>query len=273
MPSNKQRRQAAQRHLQRQLERRAEQARKRRRNLLIGVTALAILVVVGAALLVTGLGGDDDTATADSGSTVSTAPLSPGVVDGADGSCDFTADTSGNPNLTDVGVPPAEVTATGTETLAMTTNVGAVGLTLDRAAAPCAAASFDFLISQGFFDGTPCHRETDSEGLKVLQCGDPSGTGSGGPTYDYPTQVTGAETYPRGTLAMANSGQGFDGSQFFLVYGDSQLPASYTVVGTIDEAGLAVLDTIAANGNDGANGANDGAPTQPVTIESMTVVA
>jgi peptidyl-prolyl cis-trans isomerase B (cyclophilin B) len=130
-----------------------------------------------------------------------------------------------------------------------------------------------YLAGQGYFDDTVCHRQTDSEGLQVLQCGDPSGTGTGGPAYEFPTQVTGAETYPRGTVAMANSGQGFDGSQFFLVYGDSQLPPSYTVLGTIDEAGLATLDTIAANGNDGSNGPGDGAPTQEVRIQSLVVAA
>jgi peptidyl-prolyl cis-trans isomerase B (cyclophilin B) len=84
--------------------------------------------------------------------------------------------------------------------------------------------------------------------------------------------VTGDETYPRGTIAMANAGQGFDGSQFFLVYGDSlENNPNYTVVGTIDEAGLGVLDAIAAKGIEG--GATDGAPTTPVTIESMTVVS
>ena len=97
------------------------------------------------------------------------------------------------------------------------------------------------------------------------------GTGAGGPTYAFPTDVDGDETYPRGTVAMANSGQGFDGSQFFLVYGDSQLPPSYTVVGTVSDAGLKVLDTIAANGNNGANGQGDGAPNKKVTISSMTV--
>ena len=107
----------------------------------------------------------------------------------------------------------------------------------------------------------------------MLQCGDPGGTGTGGPGYTFPTQVTGSETYPRGTVAMANSGSGTDGSQFFLVFGDSTLPPNYTVVGRIDDPGLAVLDTIAANGNDGANGTGDGAPTQPVTITAMTPVA
>ena len=238
MPTNKQRREAAQRRLQRQLERREELARKRRRNLLIGVTVLAVLAVVGALFVITGLGDDDS---ADTAGQASDNPTCTFVPDGTDS--------------TDVGVPDGEdVPTTGTAALTMTTSAGAIGLTLDQAGAPCASASFVHLTEAGFFDGTPCHRETDSEGLKVLQCGDPTGTGTGGPGYAFPTQVSGDETYGRGTLAMANSGQGTDGSQFFLVYGDSQLPPNYTVVGTIDEPGLAVLDAIAGKGNDGYNG-------------------
>ena len=153
----------------------------------------------------------------------------------------------------------------------MVTNFGAIGLTLDHQGAPCASASMVYLAQQKYFDNTSCHRETSSAQPKVLQCGDRTGKGTGGPGYHFATHVTGKETYPRGTLAMANSGQGFDGSQFFLVYGDSQLPPNYTVVGTVDAAGLKVLDTIAANGNNGANGQDDGAPNKPVTITSMTV--
>jgi len=275
VPSNKQRRQAAQRRLQRQLERRAELARKRRRNVLIGISAAAVVLVAGVVLLLTGIGGDDtDTAAAEPTASSPAAPT-PGVVDGSDGTCDWTpADTTTNPNLqADTGTPPVEVTPTGSTEVDVTTNLGPIGLTLDNANAPCAVASMVYLAGQGYFDDTVCHRETDSEGLKVLQCGDPSGTGAGGPAYQFPTQVTGDETYPRGTVAMANSGQGFDGSQFFLVYGDSQLPPDYTVLGTIDEAGLATLDTIAANGNDGSNGPGDGAPTQEVRIQSLTVAA
>ena len=263
MPTTKQRRQAAQRHLQRQLERRAELARRRRRNLGIVATVVAVLVVVGAVLLINGVGGEDDPGN-DAAATPTTAA--------AGGTCQFTVEEGGEATES-VGTPPAEPPTTGTTQLTMTTNFGPIGLTLDRAKAPCAAASFVHLTEAKFFDNTICHRETDSEGLKVLQCGDPTGTGTGGPGYRYPTQVSGDETYPRGTLAMANSGQGFDESQFFLVWGDSQLPADYTVVGTIDEAGLATLDAIAANGNNGANGPGDGAPNQEVRIESITVVA
>ena len=261
MPNNKQRREAAQRRLQRQLQRREELARKRKRNWLVVLTVLAIVVVAGGISLAAGVFGGDDKGSVAADPTTS-------------GACQFTSAGSGNSNLKDVGTPSAaDVKTSGTAQLTMTTNVGAIGLTLDQASAPCASASFEYLTAKKFFDGTVCHRETDSEGLKVLQCGDPSGTGSGGPSYQFPTQVTGKETYPRGTLAMANSGQGFDGSQFFLVYGDSQLPANYTVVGTIDEAGLAVLDAIAAKGNDGSNGAGDGKPNETVTITSMTQAA
>ena len=264
MPTNKQAREAAQRRLQRQLERREQLARKRHRNLLAGLSVVAVLAIVGAIFAITSVAGDDGDDVAAAPSTSSAAP----VVDGSDGSCDFVPDTSGSDTLTDVGTPPAEVPTTGTATLTMATSAGDIGLTLDQENAPCASASFVYLAEQGFFDGSPCHRLT-SGGLSVLQCGDPSGTGTGGPTYDYPTQVTGTEAYPRGTLAMANAGQGTDSSQFFLVYADSQLPPDYTVVGTIDEAGLTTLDAIAAAGIEG--GAADGAPAQPVTITTMTV--
>nr|WP_218860710.1 peptidylprolyl isomerase [Petropleomorpha daqingensis] len=232
--------------------------RKRRRNLLVIGVVVAVIVVGGAAWLIAGLGNGKDSSSASASDT----PAS---------TCQFTPDSTENPNLKDVGTPSGDVPTSGLVNLAMNTNFGTLTLALDQAKAPCASASFIYLAQQKFFDNTPCHRETASEGLKVLQCGDPSGTGSGGPTYQFPTKVTGSETYPRGTVAMANSGQGFDGSQFFLVYGDSQLPPNYTVVGTIDDAGLQVLDTIAANGNNGANGPGDGAPNQPVTITSMTV--
>jgi cyclophilin family peptidyl-prolyl cis-trans isomerase len=175
-----------------------------------------------------------------------------------------------------VPTPNAEATPTqGTSTLLMTTGQGDLTLTLDRASAPCAAASFTYLAEQKFFDGSACHREVNQPTFGVLQCGDPTGSGSGGPTYKFAEEVTPETTYPRGTIAMANSGTpGSTGSQFFLCFVDTQLSPDYTAVGTVDEAGLAVLDQIAAAGNDGSfePSPGGGAPKTPVTIESMTVV-
>jgi cyclophilin family peptidyl-prolyl cis-trans isomerase len=276
VPTNKQRREAAQRHLQRQLERRAELARKRRRNLGILLTAIAVVVVVGAALLITGVFQDDDTEAAADPSASSSAAAATTNADGTV-SCTYTPDESGNPSLQDVGTPPnPEATpAQGTTALLMSTTQGDLTLTLDRAKAPCAAASFTYLAEQGFFDGSPCHREVNQPTFGVLQCGDPTGSGTGGPTYKFAEEVTPETTYPRGTIAMAkSSAPASTGSQFFLCFTDTQLPPEYTVVGTVDEAGLAVLDTIAAAGNDGSfeAQAGGGAPNLPVTINTMTVV-
>ena len=137
-----------------------------------------VLVVLGAVLLLTGVFADDEP---------QAAPQAAGTV-----SCSYAPDDSGNPNLTDVGTPPdADSTpATGTTTLLMTTGQGELTLTLDREKAPCAAASFTYLAEQGFFDGSPCHRMVNGESFGVLQCGDPSGTGQGGPTYKYAEEVT-----------------------------------------------------------------------------------
>jgi cyclophilin family peptidyl-prolyl cis-trans isomerase len=262
--TEKQRRQAAQRHLQKQLERRAEATRRRRRTLAIVATIMCALLVVGSVLLLTGVFRSDDSA-------ADVTPAADSV------SCTYAPDDSGNPNLTEVGTPPdpESTPAKGTSTLLMSTGQGDLTLTLDRAKAPCAAASFTYLAEQKFFDGSPCHRLVNGESFGVLQCGDPSGTGQGGPTYKFAEEVTPDTTYPRGTIAMANSGQpGSTGSQFFLCFTDSQLPPNYTAVGTVDEAGLAVLDQIAAGGNDGSMepSPGGGAPNTPVTIESMTVV-
>lgn len=161
----------------------------------------------------------------------------------------------------------------------MTTNQGPIGLVLDRAEAPCTVNSFESLASQGYFDDTNCHRLTTSAGLEVLQCGDPSGTGTRGPGYEfgneYPTTAFEPDdpalsmpvVYPRGTVAMANAGADTNGSQFFLVYADSALPPQYTVFGTISDEGLATLDGIAAAGVSG--GLNDGPPAAPVTIDTV----
>jgi peptidyl-prolyl cis-trans isomerase B (cyclophilin B) len=159
------------------------------------------------------------------------------------------------------------------------TSEGTIGLSLDNAKAPCTVNNFISLAQQGFFDDTPCHRLTTAASMGVLQCGDPTGEGTGGPGYRFPNEYPTNQfrltdpalqtpvKYPRGTLAMANSGPGTNGSQFFVVYADSALPPSYTVFGTVDETGLAVIDGIAAAGVQG--GADDGKPTKNVTVDSV----
>jgi peptidyl-prolyl cis-trans isomerase B (cyclophilin B) len=138
--------------------------------------------------------------------------------------------------------------------------------TLNRAAAPCAVENFVSLATQKYFDATPCHRLTTGT-VSVLQCGDPTGTGSGGPGYSFGDELTGKEKYTKGVLAMANSGPNTNGSQFFIVYKDSQLGPNYTVFGTVSK-GLAVVEKVAAKGS---NPPNDGPPKLPIKLTKLTV--
>jgi peptidyl-prolyl cis-trans isomerase B (cyclophilin B) len=147
------------------------------------------------------------------------------------------------------------------------TTAGDLAVTLDADRAPCTVNSFLSLAAQKYFDDTECHRLT-TEGIFVLQCGDPTGTGSGGPGYSFADELDGSETYPAGTLAMANSGPDTNGSQFFVVYDDSSLPPDYTVFGQLDEKSTKTVADLAAKGTD--SGAGDGAPKEKVTITEVT---
>lgn len=177
--------------------------------------------------------------------------------------CAYASDGSGTAEA-----PPAEPEVAGLVAVTLDTSAGAIGMTLDADRTPCTVGSFVSLAEQGYLDATQCHRLT-TEGIFVLQCGDPTGTGRGGPGYAYADELDGTETYPAGTVAMANAGPDTNGSQFFLVYEDSPLPPAYTVFGTLDETGLAVVAEIGAAGV--AGGGPDGAPAEDVTIESVTL--
>jgi peptidyl-prolyl cis-trans isomerase B (cyclophilin B) len=272
--TNQMRRDAAKRKLASQQARRAQQAARRRRVAVISSAAVVAVVLLAVVLLSTLGRGDGDPPNTAAPASVTPAAAAP--TNGAPGSCAYPAESgAAKPNTP----PTAEgVSSEGTVAVAMTTSAGPVGLTLDRAQAPCTVNSFVSLAGQGYFDGTSCHRLTTGEGLKVLQCGDPTGTGSGGPGYtirdEKPTTLApspaggGTVTYPRGTVAMAKTAApDSGGSQFFLVYADSILPPDYTVFGTIDEAGLATIDKVAAAGSE--NG--DGKPNTPVDIQTVTV--
>jgi len=152
-------------------------------------------------------------------------------------------------------------------------NAGVISIALDKGAKET-VASMAFLARHKYFDATRCHRLTTS-GIFVLQCGDPTGTGGGSPGYTIPDEnlpsadTSGVYVYPRGTVAMANTGAPHSGgSQFFLVYKDSPLPPKYTVWGRMT-SGLDVLDRIAAGGT--ADGSTDGAPNPAIVISSATI--
>lgn len=272
MPTSKQKRQAAQRHLQRQLERKAALARKRRQRNLIIAAALAVLVVVGGVFLITSFGDDDGTVPVASTTptpSASTEPTSTAVP----GECTFIPGDPAAPNVTDVGLPTTPAPTEGTVQLAVTTSQGDLTFTLDRASAPCAVQSFTYLASQGFYDNSPCHRLVNQDTFGVLQCGDPSGTGSGGPGYSYSQEApAGDNPYAKGVIAMANSGSpDSTSSQFFIMFVDTDLPPQYSVIGTVS-MGVEVVETVAAAGNDGSfdPSPGGGAPNLPITIESIT---
>ena len=136
--------------------------------------------------------------------------------------------------------------------------------------APCTTFSFRFLASRGYFNQTHCHRLT-VQGIFVLQCGDPTGTGSGGPGYSFNDENLAGATYPAGTVAMANAGPNTNGSQFFFTWKNTTLAPAYTPFGTVI-GGMNVLQKIAAAGDDQQNGPGDGYPNRYTAFLFLQVI-
>jgi peptidyl-prolyl cis-trans isomerase B (cyclophilin B) len=235
--SSKHEREYARKRHEKWLARQAQQRAARRRRAVIAGAVLALLVLVGAVVLVLSLNrGDGGDATASR------------------------------------QVPDPSAAEGRTWTATLDTTAGALTLELDGAAAPQAVASFVTLAQEGFFDDTSCHRLT-TEGIFVLQCGDPTGTGQGGPGYTFgPIENAPVDdVYPAGTVAMARVGgdAASMGSQFFLVYADSTIPADaaggYTIFGHIT-AGMDVLQAVADAGIAEGTGQT---PATEVTIEGV----
>ncbi|MFF5504277.1 peptidylprolyl isomerase [Streptomyces roseolus] len=246
--SDQRRRQLARDKYARQQQRRAEAQRKAKRRTAVIAASLAVVLAAGGAVYA---------------------------------SVQFLGDDSKNTEAeAPAGEPKMGIEAKGAYAMALKTNEGDITITMDAAKTPRTVNSFKHLADKKYFDGTKCHRLTTA-GIFVLQCGDPEGTGMGGPGYTIPDEnldalgkagADGKVTYKAGTVAMANTGQpGTGGSQFFLVYKDSKLPPQYTPFGTIDAAGLAAVQKVGAAGVEGGQG--DGAPKKPVTIEKATVSA
>lgn len=168
-----------------------------------------------------------------------------------------------------VSAPPTTgILTTGTVSYVLQLTSGSVTVTLDRAKAPCTVNSFESLADQGYFNQTKCHRLANS-GIFVLQCGDPTGSGSGGPGYQFADETDGTESYTQGVVAMANAGPGTNGSQFFLVWKDStslDATPNYTIFGRMDTASLDVVTKMADEGQDGSNPDGTGVPKNPSEI-------
>jgi peptidyl-prolyl cis-trans isomerase B (cyclophilin B) len=224
----------------------------------------AFLLVATAALTAC---GDDDSDTAKDTSGDAQAATS---TTGATGvTCAYPASQTPATKLNDP--PPSTPDVSGQVTAAVDSSLGTLTFTLDADRAPCTVSSFVSLAKQNYFNGTHCHRLT-SQGIFVLQCGDPTATGTGGPGYTIPDEADGSETYPAGTLAMAKTQEpDSGGSQFFIVYKDTDLPPDYTVFGTVDQATIDAVTALAATGTDEANGPGDGHPLTDVDINTVTV--
>ncbi|WAL63490.1 peptidylprolyl isomerase [Amycolatopsis cynarae] len=287
MATNQQRREAAKRKLERQLVRRAERARRRR---IIGVGATVGVVVVVAGLVVFFATQKHDDGSASAAASSTAAPSSAiqiptqRVTEAArptplpnPTNCAYAASNDQQAQKKATMPDGKNVPSTGTVKVTLKTTVGDIPLTLDRALAPCTVNSFVSLVNQGFYTDTSCHR-LGTDGLQMLQCGDPTGTGMGGPGYTIPDENFSQLTYGRGILAMAKTSQpNSGGSQFFMVYGTAQLDPDYTVFGSISDAGLQVLDKVAREGVDPASAAQSsdgtGAPKTPVKFTGATIDA
>ncbi|MDQ2584319.1 peptidylprolyl isomerase [Saccharothrix yanglingensis] len=287
MPTNVQRREQAKRKLERQLVRRAERAKRRRVFAVVGTVVAVVVVAGGVYFLATADfgGGGDDAAAASSDAPapitipteVKALPTRPTpLADPA--SCEYRPSTEPASKEGTKAPEGTGIAASGTVQATIKSNIGDLNLTLDRALAPCAVNSFVNLAKQGYYDGSTCHR-IGTQGLQMLQCGDPTGTGSGGPGYAFDNETWPELTYGRGYLAMANAGtdeatqKGTNGSQFFIVYGDAQLSPDYSVFGSIDEAGLKLVDEVARAGHDGSFDPSPGGgkPNKEVKFESVSV--
>jgi peptidyl-prolyl cis-trans isomerase B (cyclophilin B) len=267
------RRQLAREKLLRQQQRRAElRSRARRRNAWIAGTVVVVLALGGAAWAVGANTGSKKTTAA--AATPSAAP----TTHAPDPCAKPAAGTPGTKQWK--SEPKMAIDTKATYTMDLATTCGDISIAMNAAKTPHTVNSFKFLADQGYFDHTKCHRlTTAATKIYVLQCGDPKGTGQGGPGYTIPDEnltglgkpaKDGSVVYPAGTVAMANTGNPHTGgSQFFLVYKNSPLPPKYTPFGTISAAGMKVLDKIAAAGE--TTGTGDGAPNATVVINKATV--
>ena len=268
MVSSKDRqRKLARAKLDRQMARRAVQERRRRR-IYAGVgSGVAVLLIVGG---MAWIGGWFDSDKPDAA---------------AEDVCAWTPQSATtNTNLKEVGTPPTTgIATTGTETMTVKTDQGdPIEVTLDLATSPCGGEDLRYLASKNFYDNTTCHEITT---YGAIRCGDPSGTGLGGPTYSVysentPTAPdpsasagTSASTplYPKGTVALIGNPPGTNGSQFLIFFKDySPATPEYSIVGSVT-GGMTTVEKISKIPTVADSAGDKVKPKTKITISSLTV--
>lgn len=263
MPSKRDRKLAHDKYL-RQTNRRAI---RRLRNRFIGVAAIG-LVLISVPLLVTYQNTQAEQALVQPAESPSNAPTAVSISTAAPiAGCELPGPIRANNII--YGAAATDLPTASSFTL--DTNCGVIEFAAEPAA-PKTVGTMAWLANQGFFDKTACTRIT-TQGIFVLQCGDPAGDRTGGPGFTFADEnlplpgTDGTSIYPRGTIAMANSGPNTNGSQFFLVYQDSPLPPNYSIWGSIT-SGLDIIENVATAGV--SNGSSDGSPTQAIVISQAS---
>ncbi len=276
MASKKERqRRLAREHVLRQQQRRAEHARRTRQITMISVVCLVVVGLGVGGFFLLRQPGTTSNAAASATASASPSPTAatptpsatPALAKEPAKTCSYLASGTA---ARKVSKPPTKPDWKASYQATIHTNRGDVVIDLLNSQATCTVNSFVSLADQKYFSNTQCHRLTTVSPLYVLQCGDPTGTGSGGPGYKFNDEnLTGAK-YTAGTVAMASAGADTNGSQFFLVYKNSTLSPKYTPFGKVVK-GLGIIQNVAKAGSNNANGTGDGRPKEKVEIESVTI--
>jgi peptidyl-prolyl cis-trans isomerase B (cyclophilin B) len=292
--SRERERRRARERFEQQRSARLERQRKNRKRAGIGLAVLCVLGLIAGVTTVLVSGSGTATAAKKPAAKVSatasptaTASASPAAVTEPAQHCSYTSASAGS--VVKSSLPTASPDYKAAYTASINTNLGPIKIDLANSKATCTVNSFVHLASDNFWNNSQCHRMSNSDGLFMLQCGDPTAKasqklscssttlGTGGPGYEFASEnlptagSSGSVTYKAGTVAMANSGGATNGSQFFLVFKDTTLGPDYTPFGTIT-SGLDILQNVAKAGTSCTfAGAGGGVPKDKVVIDSVSI--
>jgi len=294
--SRERERRRARERFEQQRSARLERQRKNRKRAGIGLAVLCVLGLIAGVTTVLVGGGGTPTAAKKPAAKVSataspsasaTASASPAAVTEPAQHCSYASASAGS--VVKSSLPTASPDYKAAYTASINTNLGPIKIDLANSKATCTVNSFVHLASDNFWNNSQCHRMSNSDGLFMLQCGDPTAKasqklscssttlGTGGPGYEFASEnlptagSSGSVTYKAGTVAMANSGGATNGSQFFLVFKDTTLGPDYTPFGTIT-SGLDILQNVAKAGTSCTfAGAGGGVPKDKVVIDSVSI--